>query len=248
MIRTILILLSLMATLPATDAYSRPFQDNERLKFKIRWGLIPAGEVTIEVQPCTMIDNLPADHFVLTARTYPVVDLIYKLEERIDSYVYPDTSRSLLYKKKQTGNSQRDIIVTFDWQQGFVQYSNFGQKDEPIKLLPGTIDPLSALYFIRQQDLSSEIAIKRPVTDGRKLVMGNASILGRERLTLYGKTYETIKLEPDMQDVQGVFTKSKDAKMTIWVTADDRKMLVKLKSKVVVGSFVAELVEDNYRQ
>jgi hypothetical protein len=49
-----------------------------------------------------------------------------------------------------------------------------------------------------------------------------------------------------MKDVKGVFEKSKDAKMFIWVTADERRMLVKLKSKVVVGSFVAELVEHNY--
>jgi len=39
-----------------------------------------------------------------------------------------------------------------------------------------------------------------------------------------------------------VFEKSKNAKIQVWVTADKRRMPVKIKSKVVVGSFVGELV------
>ena len=37
--------------------------------------------------------------------------------------------------------------------------------------------------------------------------------------------------------------KSKKAKIQIWLTADDRRIPVRIKSKVVVGSFVADLVE-----
>ena len=40
-----------------------------------------------------------------------------------------------------------------------------------------------------------------------------------------------------------VFKKSKKAKIQIWLTADDRRIPVRIKSKVVVGSFVADLVE-----
>jgi len=44
------------------------------------------------------------------------------------------------------------------------------------------------------------------------------------------------------KDVGVVFEKSKNAKIQVWVTADKRRMPVKIKSKVVVGSFVGELV------
>jgi len=49
-------------------------------------------------------------------------------------------------------------------------------------------------------------------------------------------------VEPDLQHIGGVFEKSKDAKLKIWVTADKRRIPVKVKSKVRVGSFVAELI------
>jgi hypothetical protein len=42
--------------------------------------------------------------------------------------------------------------------------------------------------------------------------------------------------------VNVVFEKSENAKIQIWVTADKRRMPVKIKSKVLVGSFVGELV------
>jgi hypothetical protein len=39
-----------------------------------------------------------------------------------------------------------------------------------------------------------------------------------------------------------VFEKSKDARIQLWVTADRRHIPVKIKSRVVVGTFVGELV------
>lgn len=224
------------------------FPETEILTFKIRWGLIPAGEATLEVHPSTTINDTPASHFVLTARTYPVVDLFYKLRQRIDSYVTPDLNQSLLYKETQDGKSKKNIVVTFDWQKNETQYSNYGQMKKPVALPPGTIDPLSAVFFLRKHDLSGTEPIKKMVTDGNRIVMGNAQILGREKITCYGKTYETYKLQPDMRDVRGVFQKSKNAKMFIWITSDERKMLVKLKSKVVVGSFVAELFDEGQKK
>jgi len=55
-------------------------------------------------------------------------------------------------------------------------------------------------------------------------------------------TYDTYLIEPEIKQLDGVFEKSKNSKVQVWVTADRRRMPVKIKSKVVVGSFVGELV------
>jgi len=49
-------------------------------------------------------------------------------------------------------------------------------------------------------------------------------------------------LEPDMQKVEGVFSKKQRAKTKLWVTNDEHRLLVMMKSKAKVGSFMAELV------
>jgi hypothetical protein len=240
----LILFISLLPSL--CPAGTLPFQDNERLKFRIRWSFIPAGEVTLEIAPQTEIDNQRARHFILTATTYQAVDLLYKFRERIDSYVDTGITHSLLYKKNQTGKRTRDEEVVFDWQKNQVQFTNFGEPLKPIALVPGTLDPLSALYRLRLMDFTTDKPLQRPITDGKRIVDGQARIIRREKIDVLGTSYDTFLLEPDMKDVKGVFEKSKDAKMFIWVTADERRMLVKLKSKVVVGSFVAELVEHNY--
>jgi hypothetical protein len=42
--------------------------------------------------------------------------------------------------------------------------------------------------------------------------------------------------------VEGVFSKKQRAKIKLWVTNDEHRLLVQMKSKAIVGSFVAELV------
>ena len=56
------------------------------------------------------------------------------------------------------------------------------------------------------------------------------------------RTYDTFLVEPDLKHIGGVFEKSKKAKLEIWVTAGTQKIPVKIRSKVIVGSFVAELI------
>lgn len=55
-------------------------------------------------------------------------------------------------------------------------------------------------------------------------------------------TFDTYLIEPNLKDVGGVFKKSRDAKIKLWITADHRKIPVRLKSKVIVGSFTGDLV------
>lgn len=203
-----------------------------------------AGEATLEVeQPEAMAGGGElANHFVMTVKTSPFVDLFYKVRDRIESYASQDLEQSLLYIKKQTGKSKRDVVVTFDWHKKQAQYSNFGQTKAPISLMPGTIDPLTAIYFIRQSDFNNEGIIKRPVTDGKRNNIGKARILRREEVHLPAGTFMAIVIEPDLAHVRGVFEKDKNARMLLWITDDERRQLVKVESKVRVGSFVAELV------
>ena len=80
------------------------------------------------------------------------------------------------------------------------------------------------------------------MTDGKKSVIGKARVIKREKITVPSGVYDTYLVEPDLEHIGGVFKKSKNAKLQIWVTADKRRIPVKVKSKVIVGSFIAELI------
>ena len=134
-------------------------------------------------------------------------------------------------------------MVYFDWVLNQAQYENKGKKKDPIPLMPGSFDPLSAFYYIRHMEMKAGSKILQPITDGKKNVVGEARVVKRETIKVGGQSYDTFLIIPDLKHVGGVFKESKDAKIHIWVTADSRRIPVRLKSKVVVGSFVGDLVK-----
>jgi hypothetical protein len=223
-----------------------PFSPGEKLTFQVRWSFIPAGKVVLQILPIETVDGISAYHFMMTARTYPVVDVFYKVRDRIDPYTDTQMTRSLLYQEQSTGRRPKDVTVTFNWKKGEVQYSNFGEKRAPIPLLPGAFDPLSIFYAFRLSDLSKNTQLEARVSDGKKCVVGKATVIKRETVFLVSGAYDTYLVEPDLRHIGGVFEKSPNAKMKIWVTADERRIPVIIKSKVKVGSFVAELMPSGH--
>jgi hypothetical protein len=221
-----------------------PFSPGEKLTFKLNWGIIPAGDVVLEVLPIETKNGIDSYHFSMTVKSTPFIDIFYKVRERIDSYVDLNMTHSLLYTKKQhEGRHKRDVIVAFDWKKNEASYSNYGKKRKPISILPGSFDPLSVFYSYRLFELQENSVIEIPVTDGKKCVKGIGRVIKRETLKLSFGTFDTFLIEPDLKHIGGVFKKSKDAKIKLWVTADNRRMPVKIMSKVVIGSFTGELVD-----
>ena len=220
-----------------------PFIPGEKLTFALRWTFIPAGEAVLEVLPVETINGINARHFLLTVRSNSFVDQFYMVRDRVDAYTDIEMSHSVLYKQKQLeGTTRRDIVVKFDWEKKEANYTNFKEELDSIQILPGTFDPLSAFYYTRLFDLNAGLVIERPVTDGKKNVIGKATIVKRETIKLKIGTFDTYLMEPEVEHVGGVFEKSKGAKIQLWVTADQRQIPVKIKSEVIVGSFVGELI------
>jgi hypothetical protein len=220
-----------------------PFRPGERLAYELFWGLIPVGTAVMQVLPMETIHGTRAYHFAFTAKSTTFVDKLYKVQDFIDAYADAKMSHSLLYRQRQEeGRHKRDIIVTFDWKKAQTQYASSGKKLNPISILPGTFDPLSIFYTLRFQPLRENVVLEVPVTDGKKCVMGKARVLRRQKISIPSGEYDTFLVEPDLKDVGGVFKKSKDARLYVWFTSDEKHIPVKVTSKMAVGNFVAELI------
>ena len=237
----------------AADNQPAAFAPGEKLTFDLRWGIIPAGHAVLEVRPMKSVNGVLSYHFVMQARTNSFLDNFYRYRGRVDAYANKQMTRSLRYHKKtETGSRTEEDIVDFDWEMNQARFHRTriepGRNPETqtenkrISLMPGSFDPLSAFYYTRQLDVGMGAPIERPVSDGKKCVVASAMILRRETIRLNGKDYDTFLVQPDLKHVGGVFKKSKNAKIYLWVTADERRIPIKIKSKVVVGHFTGELV------
>ena len=220
-----------------------PFTVGEKMTFQINWVSIPAGEITIETLPQEIIDGQDCCHIRLTVSSNNFVDMFYKVRDQIDSYMDLKMTHSVLYTESRRGKRPKDVVINFDWVKQQAQYSRKGEreKSDPISIKPGTFDPLSAFLAFRLNDLNEKKEIIFPVTDGTKVAMGKVTIIRKETIRVKGTSYDTFLLEPELGDTGGVFEKNKDSAAQIWVTADDRRIPVRIKSQLPFGSFVAEL-------
>jgi hypothetical protein len=237
--------LNLFISLPKADAGQKalPFQIGEYLLFHIYWGFIKVGETVMEVLPNTTVDGQLVRHFRLKTRTTPFIDMIYKVRSEIEAFTDMDMNRSVLYKKKHMeGGNYKEEMVTFDWVNHKAVYFSFGKQEKDTKILPGTLDPLGILYYSRTVDYSEVIEFERPVTDGKKCVVGRLSLLGRERVKLHGVYYDTYVMQPDMKDIEGFFEENRDAQLTLWYKTDRSSIPVKIKIEVLIGSIVCRIV------
>jgi hypothetical protein len=228
---------------PAAAGENHPFRTGEKMDFVLKYSGISAGAATLEVHDMVQIDGVEAYHFVVTARSNSFVDIFFKVRDRIDSYADAGMNHSLIYKKDQEeGKTRRKITVDFDWAENKSTYVNFDSNPKVINLIPGTFDPLSVFYYSRLFDFQNTKEFENPVTDGEKNLMGVLRVIGRETVSVPAGTFQTLVLEPDMKDIEGVFAKKQRAKIRLWITDDADRLLVQMKSKAIVGSFVAELV------
>jgi len=218
-----------------------PFEPGEILRFEVWWGFIRAGEATLQILPMEEVNGEKVFSFFMSARTTSFVDVFYKVRDTYESLTDIGMNHAIHYRKKKEGHRKKEVIVRFDWERMETQYVRAGEDWSPVPLISGSFDPLSVFYAFRTHDLEEGKEIWVPVSDGKKCVMGLAKVIRKERITVKMGEFDAYLIEPDLKDIGGVFEKSDDAKVEIWVTADDKKIPLRFRSEVIVGSFVAEL-------
>ncbi|MBN1662560.1 MAG: DUF3108 domain-containing protein [Deltaproteobacteria bacterium] len=221
------------------------FQPGEKLTYKGKWGIIPTGELTLEVLPIDTVNGVQAYHFVMITKTNDEGDRIYKIRERQDSYVDTGVTHSIFYKKKTESEHPRDESINFDWIKLEAVYTNFAETRPPIRIMPGTFDPLALFYAIRSQNLKENSEIYIPLTDGKHNIEIRIMVGKRDVTEIAGKMYNTLEITPymemlDKQDKE--VRKSERAQLKIWVTDDEKKIPIKIRSKVGIISFDFDLV------
>jgi hypothetical protein len=213
-----------------------PFDEGEYLLFSIQYGLIYAGDATLEVRNIAEIGGRRAYHIVSEARTNKTFDILFKVRDRHESFIDWDHLYTLRFEKHlREGKFRRDDEVDFDQERHMAYYPS-----DTVGIPPNTQDFLSALYYFRTVDIEPGQAMAMANhTDGKNYPIF-IKVLRRERVTVPAGEFDCIVIEPVLETTT-IFENT--GKLTIWMTDDTVRMPVLMRSKVIVGSFEAVLKE-----
>lgn len=220
-----------------------PFRSGEKLSYTLYWNRVPAGKIVLEALPDTMAGGKLSRHFRMKVRSNSFVDVFFKVRSEINSFTDPTVRRSHRYTKKtREGSYRRDFVVDFHYDNSTARYVEKTRgPEDPVPIQPDTLDPLSVFYGFRMYDLQEDKTLGHYVSDGKKTVVGIADIVQKETIEVPAGSFETFKIRPDLKHLGGVFKKSKNAELFVWVTADERKMPVRMSSAVKIGKVHALL-------
>ena len=237
------IILLLFAVVQADDNFrkveNKAFRAGEKLTFNVNYGFVTAGIATMEIDGIRRISARNAYHVLFRVNTVPSFDWIFKVRDRYETFI--DTEGLFPWRFEQhirEGSYSRDFSAFFDQRRGKAKTSD-GQYDIP----PYVNDILSAFYYARTLDYSKMkvndmVLLQNFYKD--KVYDLNVKYLGKETVTVTAGTFDCIIVEPLVQE-GGLF--KSEGSITVWLSDDDLKLPIKVKTKVVIGSIDAELTK-----
>jgi hypothetical protein len=238
----LLFLLLLVAPPSAGSEPVPPFGPGERMSYDIHWTFIHAGTAELTCAPDTELDGAPARLFRAEARTLGWVDTFYKVRDTMEAWTDLAVTHSLLYKKDQNeGSYHKKVELVFDKAANLSYRYARGKLQHTLDQPRDVFDPMSILFAFRKQVLYKGLRFDANVSDGKISVVGTAYVEGVEKVETGIGEVDAHKVRLDISHLSGVFKKSRDAELYVWFTADERRIPVKVRSKVAVGHFTMTL-------
>jgi LysM repeat protein len=215
-----------------TPRENHAFTVGEELTFAVQYGSITAGYATLKIPEITEIGGRPCFHIVAEAKTHPFFETFFKVRDRIESYFDVDYAMPWRYEKHlREGGYSADAFYLFDQRLGKIVEPDKSH-EEPIPI--GSQDVMSCFYLARilPQDVGKSFTI--PVTDDKmKNYELKVEVLSRERVSVLAGDFDCIVVRP-LLTFQGVFQQK--GEVLLWITDDARRIPVKIKSKIAIGS------------
>lgn len=211
------------------------FGPGERMVFSIGYGPVKAGEGILEVLGVTQYNGHTCYHVQSKANSNRFFSSFYKVRDKITSYVDVETLYSRYFHKRlREGDYRKTVEIDFDHLAEEARYSN----GETYPTTLGVQDVLSAFFYVRNLDLDVGDSYDLPAHSSRKTYDLRVYVHGRERIEVEAGTFDCFVVEPVLLG-EGLF--KHEGKMTMYVTDDQYRVPVLIKTKIPVGSIDVEL-------
>lgn len=224
---------------PLRSVPNSAFSVGERLVFDVGYSFIKAGEAVFEIPQIDSVNGRPSYRIRFSVNSTPSFSWIYRVEDRYETSVDVDGLFPWRFSQQiREGKYKRDFQAEFD------QINNVARTTEGIFPIPPYVqDVVSAFYYARTVDFSGyaigQIFSMQNFYKDTSYTLG-VKFRGRQQIKVDAGTFNCIVVEPMVRE-GGLF--KSEGRLLVWMTDDERKIPVKVSTKVVVGTIDAQLRE-----
>lgn len=221
---------------PVKKDVPMPFHIGETLNYEVSWATFStAASVQLSVAERRDLLGWGTWHFRATAHTQSPVRTLFTIDDQFDSYTDAATLESRQFEMylDELGRKQNQ---TFH----FIAQGQPAPGGVPVVIvLPGTRDPLGALYALRSVDWAHTQELRVPVYDGRNLYELHAHMeaaLAPVEIAAgkFSATKISLQLFQNGTEVSGT-------KFTAWLANDAARTPIILEGELPLGSVHVEL-------
>jgi len=218
------------------------FNTGEWLRFKMSYsGFLKAGEMTLSVED-SIINGKEVFHVTGKGKTSGIIKWFFKVNDNYQSYFDKKTGNPYLFKRNiNEGGYKIKRQIDFNYRSNKATIQDFKRKTTNTVNIGNVQDMISAFYFLRNYDvktLNPGDEISLDIFMDSQIYPFRLHFLGTEILTTRFGKVKTLRFNPIVQSGR-VFKKNES--VTIWITADENKIPIKMKASLAVGSLRAEL-------
>ena len=242
--KTLLLLILLLGFINTYSQSQKTFDTGEWFKFKMSYsGFLKAGNATLQIKD-TFYKGKPVYHVIGKGWTTGAIRWFFKVEDRYESFFDKKTGAPYRFIRKiDEGGHTKDLEVEFDHtNRKAIVYDKKNNTENTYATEKNVQDMVSAYYFLRNNYKTDEIKEGEVVSlnmffDEENYVF-KLKYLGRETIdTDFGKV-KTLVFRPYV--MAGRVFKEQES-LTLWVSADDNKIPLRVKADLRVGSLRADL-------
>ncbi|SPP65611.1 conserved exported hypothetical protein [Nitrospira lenta] len=220
---------------------TRPFRVGERLTYDISFLNISAGTAVMEVGPGDAVGNHPSGRFITTAVSSPKVTRFFPVDNRVESLTDLTTllPERMTFRRRE-GKKKEDIEYVFHRNDNTVSATR-GGVTEVLPIPAETQDLISCLYYVRSLlPLKPGASQALTVYHDKKIRQIEVRV---EKIELLDGPWGNLEAAQVLviMPFQGIFLNQ--GNIRVWFTTDERRVPLRMKAKVVIGSIVADLVD-----
>lgn len=229
-----------------------PFRIGETVVHDVNYNLlnISAGTLTMKVNPFVEVNGRKSYSFVTELQTYPAFSrFVYSVADQATALMDFELMIPRVFTLHVKESSQikeaksffdYDTLKAHYWENKVTKKDGAEEKKLDWDILPFSQNMFSAIYYMRvfQWETGKEYAFR--VSDDRENLIFRGTAVRREVLDTEVGKRPCVVVKAEIM-TKGIFKPVGD--IFIWLSDDDRKLVLRIESKIKIGTLVSEVIK-----